>query len=101
MTWVSQALKVDSMQISVKFRKATTGYVHWCPACQEAHVLPTTWSFNGDLERPTFDPSFRHSHLNDVCHYNLVDGVLIFHDDCTHAVRGRVALPDLPEDMRD
>jgi len=40
-------------------------YVFWCPGCKEGHGVWTTkqngmgaiWTFNGNLERPTFTPS--------------------------------------------
>jgi hypothetical protein len=42
-------------------RRCTGGYVHWCPACEQMHRLPDSWSFTGDLEKPTFQPSYKHS----------------------------------------
>lgn len=50
-----------------KLRRTTDGYAHWCPACEEVHVYRTDnpaadrprWSFNGDVERPSFTPSMR------------------------------------------
>jgi hypothetical protein len=73
---------------------------HWCPGCEEMHVLPWKrggWTFNGDFERPTFTPSFKHSDgAGNVCHYILTDGVLDFCGDSTHALRGKVPLPPLP-----
>lgn len=43
------------------------GFVHWCPACGEAHVYVTEqirpggpqWTFNGDKDAPTFTPSMK------------------------------------------
>ena len=107
MSWVSGALKVDSVQVSSKFRRATDAYMHWCPACQEMHRLPDTWTFNGDLESPTFSPSFKHSgwigeERESVCHYVLTKGVLAYCDDCTHSMKGMsVPIPDLPPEMCD
>lgn len=50
-------------QVSSTLRRAEGGYMHWCPGCEEVHVLPDRWTFNGDLDSPTFTPSFRHSGL--------------------------------------
>jgi len=84
----------------------------WCPGCQELHALPYPgrgWGFNGDLERPTFSPSFKiewHG-LQDgveahrVCHFTLTAGILHFHNDSTHSLRGDVPLPPLPPDLSD
>jgi hypothetical protein len=38
-------------QISGKLRRTSHGYSHWCPACEETHVIFDGWSFNGDLNR--------------------------------------------------
>lgn len=88
------------------------------------HALPDKWKFNGNLESPTFTPSFKHSGMWQVrvagkwtgawvrdgagkpvpfvCHYVLTDGVLSFCDDCSHALRDKsVPLPVLPEEFRD
>lgn len=47
-------------QVSSKMRRVENGFVWWCPACNETHWLPNGWTFNGDFERPTFRPSFKH-----------------------------------------
>ena len=99
-------MKVDSVQVSSKLRRATTGLMHWCPACEEMHPLPNTWTFDGNLESPTFSPSFKHSSTNAgsnaVCHYVLTAGVLYYQGDCTHVMAGQsVPLPDLPPELRD
>lgn len=98
-------------------------YFHWCPACLELHPLPDVgWTFDGNLEQPTFTPSFKHSGkrhvlvdgewsgeyvrdaagnaLDDVCHYVLTAGILNFAADCTHAMAGQsVPLPALPAEL--
>ena len=94
-------------QVSRKLRRYETGYAHWCPACEEMHVLPDGWSFNSDLEEPTFLPSFLHSgysakHDNFVCHYILTAGVLHFQGDCTLEFRGKsVPRPLMPIELTD
>lgn len=100
------------------------GWAHWCPACEEAHEyyvdLPTgkgdQWTFNGNQEKPTFSPSmniswgymvdgiapetkayYEQRRNGGRCHYNIDDGVITYHGDCTHAMKGqKVPLPDLP-----
>lgn len=83
------------------------GHVHWCPACDEAHRLPASWWFDGNLSCPSFKPSFR-QHTADrhgnarQCHYMLTAGTLHYCGDCTHALAGQsVPLPSLPEHLRD
>lgn len=112
------------MQVSSRLRKYAGGYMHWCPACEEMHPLPDGWKFDGNLEKPTFHPSFRHTgfqteKLNGewtgewvrgadgkplpwVCHYHLTAGGIQYCPDCTHALAGKlVPLPVLPEHLRD
>lgn len=111
-------------QVSDKLRRAVNGYIHWCPACEETHVIPDSWSFDGNLDRPTFSPSVkitgkqvvnkngrwtgewvRDSNGNTLdlcCHYILTAGVLNYCGDCTHELRGQsIPLPALPEFLRD
>lgn len=88
-------------QVSSKLRRAEGRYFHWCPGCKTMHPLPDRWQFDGNLEAPTFSPSFLHrGHFNDkdgVCHYILTKGVLNFCGDSTHELAGQtVPLPDLP-----
>jgi hypothetical protein len=94
-------------------------YQHWCPACEEMHHLPDSWSFNGNVDKPTFTPSFlnrglRRTFVNGqwvgdwirdsdgnpipfICHYILTDGTLNYCGDCTHAMAGKsMPLPELP-----
>ena len=41
------------------------GFHVWCPGCVDFHALYVTgegrprWNFNGDMDKPTFDPSLR------------------------------------------
>jgi hypothetical protein len=83
------------------------------------HKLPDSWTFDGNLEKPTFTPSFKHSGVKRVfingqwtgewnrdangdpvsfiCHYHLTAGELQFCVDSTHALAGKtVALPPIP-----
>jgi hypothetical protein len=96
-------------QISPKFRQAT-GYclVHYCPGCEQLHLVfyDQGWTFNGDVESPTFTPSFNHGWsarpTRRCCHYVLTAGVLHYQPDCTHPLAGKsVPLPDLPADFTD
>jgi hypothetical protein len=111
-------------QISSKLRRAEGGYAHWRPACEETHVVPDGWAFDGNLERPTFSPSVKITGVQTVvkdgrwtgewvldeygnakplyCHYVLTAGVLNFCGDCTHKLVGQaVPLPDLPDWLQD
>lgn len=95
-------------QVSRFLRRADGGYLHWCPGCTEPHFIPveephpngSRWTFNGDVDKPTFSPSVHYT--KKICHYWLRDGQLQFLSDSTHALRGQtVPLPELPEHLRD
>lgn len=69
---------------------------HFCPGCQEMHVLPWKrggWTFDGNVVAPSFHPSFLHrwkaGDVDKACHYILTAGVLHFQIDCTHALAGK------------
>lgn len=94
-------------RLSSKLRGSLDEPAHWCPGCEEMHVLPWKrggWTFDGNVDAPTFTPSFKHTWtrgddggVEHVCHYVLTAGVLNFCADSTHALAGKsVPLPDLP-----
>lgn len=108
-------------QVSPFLRNSRTGFAHWCPGCEEMHHIAVTepnhcgarWSFDGNVNAPTFSPSINisspeHTFADGVkipaerCHYFLKAGQLQFLGDCTHALAGKtVPLPELPPHTRD
>jgi hypothetical protein len=77
-----------------------------CPACGHWHVFDERWSFNGDLEKPTFNPSMlvnggadMEKYINEHnprCHSFVTDGRIQFLGDCSHNMKGQtVELPDI------
>lgn len=89
------------------------GWAHWCPGCKEVHsfavhtpqVNGAQWTFDGNEEKPTFNPSMLiqdyerdGTTVKDVCHYFLHEGMIKFLGDCTHELKGQtVPLVDFPE----
>ncbi|MEN6538912.1 MAG: DUF6527 family protein [Mizugakiibacter sp.] len=82
--------------------------VNWTPPNMERSPLQggrPHWTFNGDLERPTFGPSINsrwkrwaghdQPSIECVCHSFIRDGRIQFLNDCTHALAGQTV--DLPE----
>lgn len=71
-----------------------------CPGCNELHALNTTWSFNGDLEKPTVSPSvlvrgwLNENYPNGICHSFIKDGQIQFLSDCSHELKNTTV--DLP-----
>ena len=81
-----------------------SGYVIECPACDYWHMFDSRWSFNGDFENPTFDPSMMVNANREVgirCHSFVRDGNIQFLDDCDHELRNQtVPLPQISEDQK-
>jgi hypothetical protein len=74
----------------------TTGEIFFfCPGCEIVHKINTSWSWNGDKVRPTFNPSVKVSGYNDrkksefVCHSFIRDGVIDYLSDSTHRLKGQ------------
>lgn len=75
-------------------------FLLWCPGCDGIHPIDKRWTFNGDLVRPTFEPSLLvHGDPRAVpprprCHSFIREGRIQFLGDCQHALAGQtVALP--------
>lgn len=59
---------------------------HYCPACKMLHQIAVEkpywnnaqWSFNGDMEKPTFNPSINvlPNSPEHRCHYFIHDGII-------------------------
>lgn len=84
----------------------------WCPGCDSAKGIPVPaedgslppdgphWSFDGNLEAPTLNPSILQYESGSVprCHSYVVNGQWQFLSDCTHQLAGQtvnmVPVPD-------
>lgn len=100
---------------------ADAGWMHWCPGCGTYHAIAVErplangarWTFDGNMERPTFAPSVKCSWgpfpsvpegrpdagKVRVCHYFIRAGRIEFCSDSTHGLSGQtVDLPDVPRD---
>lgn len=81
-------------------------YTFVCPGCHSVHSFnveqPHGWTFDGNLESPTFSPSLRTNgpgefHVPNVphCHLNMTKGMLVMHPDSEHPLAGQTV--DIPE----
>jgi len=84
-------------------------YIFECPGCGMDHMIPVNytdeyrkscvaagrstpqWTFNGDLDKPTFGPSLLvtwdygdKERKHNVCHSFVREGRIQFLSDCTH-----------------
>lgn len=64
-----------------------------CPGCGCAHRVDSTWTFNGDMAKPTIRPSIL-ARGAETCHSFVTDGQIQYLADSTHSLAGQtVALP--------
>lgn len=87
--------------------------IFFCPACKIAHSVYVDgdntkgpqWTFNGDVDKPTFYPSIKlhwsegvdiydetddKININErLCHLFIENGVIYFCNDCTHELKGK------------
>ncbi len=92
-----------------------SNFFFYCPGCKAGHHYVTgqgRWTFNGNLESPTFTPSLRlytHAILPNedwpngraeetVCHLFVRNGQIEFCGDCNHDLKGKtVPMLDFPK----
>jgi hypothetical protein len=78
-----------------KLNKANDGrLIFYCSGCESYHFADQRWTFNGDYERPTFDPSVlvtigHDPDPPDICHFYVRDGRIQYLTDCTHPLAGQ------------
>lgn len=75
------------------------GYMIECPGCDMPHQFDHRWTFNGDMEKPTFFPSLKVTWTHGgsekrVCHSFVRNGKIEYLKDCTHSMAGQTV--DLP-----
>lgn len=105
--------------LGTKMRTIADGQIgFWCPACDEAHVVNSGWTWNGNVEQPSFKPSIKvtgterltpEQHaaimrgepfkpIPTCCHSFVTDGLIKFEGDCTHVLVGQtVPIPPWPQ----
>lgn len=77
----------------------------WCDGCQEPHSFSVDckggqrpcWTWNGDWEKPTFNPSLLYPSKTVRCHLYVTDGQIQYLSDCDHHLAGKtVPIPPFP-----
>lgn len=73
-------------------------YFFWCPGCKKLHpYLAPRWTFNGNIEKPTFTPSLKM--LDSGCHLFVTDGKIQYCPDSPHEFAGKtIDMVEIPED---
>lgn len=83
--------------MTIKLRTASDNkggriYIFDCPGCGHKHYFNDTWSFNGDIENPTFSPSLLNYLPNEPyrCHLFIKNGKIEYLSDCSHELAGKI-----------
>lgn len=110
-------------EIENPWSKPDRAFLFYCPGCKEHHSIDLSrWTFNENMEKPTFSPSLLIKSVrlpnpiplddngeykigsdsriegttDHVCHSFIIDGNIQYLSDCTHSLTGQtVPLPDL------
>ena len=86
-----------------------------CPGCKRTHILyyknnVITWSWNGDVNKPSFMPSIKNTYkhpkgytndnpaplnwvgeyVTEICHSFISEGKFHFCEDSTHELAGKI-----------
>jgi hypothetical protein len=77
-----------------KRRKTDNGflYIFYCPGCGVDHTFDVRegeWTFDGDWENPTFNPSLNLIPQGGFCHLFVKNGIIQYLNDCGHHLRGQ------------
>lgn len=77
-------------------------YWFYCQGCKSGHAFDKRWTFNGDLEKPTFHPSLLVNQKSIVpngvqCHSFVRNGRIQYLNDCDHDLKGTTV--DLLDDV--
>ena len=73
--------------------KTDFGFAFFCPGCKCGHGVwlnypnPTTgakWTWNGSLDKPSFQRSLLMDKTKPRCHVVITDGILCYEKDCEH-----------------
>lgn len=81
-------------QIIKIHRQTATQVVFFCPACNCAHGINGSWTWNGDVNKPTISPSIL-AIGEKRCHSYVKDGMIQYLDDCEHDLKGQTV--EIPE----
>lgn len=75
----------------------------WCEGCRSLHRFDDRWTFDGNLEHPTFSPSLLtqweegEEHRPCRCHVFITAGQVQYLGDCTHDLAGQtLPIADMP-----
>lgn len=71
--------------------RGTRIYTFHCKGCGHSHMFNEQWTFNGNMESPTFSPSLLNYLPNGTerCHLFVREGKIEYLSDCSHHLAGQ------------
>jgi len=82
----------------------------WCPGCNEAHAYAAKikgvepppnrpmWTFDENMDAPTFTPSLRIISEERPCHLFVKNGHIQYCGDCFHELKGKIVpMVEIPD----
>lgn len=80
----------------VLYKSSHNVFFFKCPGCKGLHFFTTSknadscWSWNGDAEKPTVEPSIvtYKNNPSKICHLRIIDGHISYEEDCHHELKG-------------
>jgi hypothetical protein len=99
-------IRLSAKLVKYETEGGSTYIYHYCVPCKHCHQYQVPrWTFNGNIEAPSFSPSMREFYRakdggeKTLCHYFLTDGIMKYCGDSPHDMAGKeMPLADIPED---
>lgn len=89
----------DAQPVMHSVRGRPGHFIFWCSGCECAHGIDATWTFDGDMVRPTVSPSIL-SRGTIRCHSFVRGGKIEYLSDSEHALAGTtVVLQPFPDNF--
>ena len=86
-----------SLTLSKKLKRIDDyHYAIKCPGCRDYHKINLLeYRWNSSADYPSFSPSFK----LEGCHFTILNGTIIYYQDCSHSFAGKtIPLLDFTKD---
>lgn len=89
-------MKIRAVESPQEEAQGMKRWAFFCPGCKCGHQICTgtgQWTFDGDMEKPTINPSVLCYEIPEAkiprCHSFVRAGVIQFLSDCSHELAGK------------
>lgn len=105
--YTTEPVKLAGFDVEIDGEPNGKRFLFYCPGCKENHSFDVDckdrprWTFNGDMQAPTFEPSLLYANKVPRCHLFIRGGMIDFLSDCGHELAGKmVAMVPIPGSER-